>query len=100
MRRSVRPHSVPPRFLRGYSMIRRMMPIVLLLFAGAVGAADLRTLKNETLKGELVSANDKDLVFNVAGENRTLPVAVVSHIDFSPEGKIAPDAKYADLELT
>jgi hypothetical protein len=82
-------------------MIRRLVPIALLvLIAGAVGGADLRTLKNETFKGDIVGATDKEIVFSTGGEKVTLPITQIHSININPEGKIEPGTKYADLELT
>jgi hypothetical protein len=82
-------------------MCRRTLLVALaLLIVSASRAADLRTLKNETFKGDLVAVTDKEIVFSKGGDKVTLPVTQVLFLDFGPPGKIAPDVKYADLELT
>src|SRR5262249_19673098 len=61
---------------------------------------ELVTLKNEVLKGELVSVTDKEIVFQKTGGDRvTFSPKEVLRVDLGPEGKVPPDAKYADVEL-
>jgi len=82
-------------------MPRRTLPLLVpLLLVTVVGAADLRTLKNETFKGDLVAANDKEIVFSKGGEKMTLPLTDVLAVDLNPAAKIAPDTKYGEVELT
>jgi len=70
------------------------------LLVGAASAADLVTLKNQVLKGDLASVTDKEIVFVKAGGERvTFSVKEVLRVDLGPEGKIPPETKYADVEL-
>jgi len=82
-------------------MLRRLLPVTLtLLVVPLARAAELRTLKNETLKGELVAASDKEIVFDRGGDKLTLPLREVLNIDLNPLARVPPDAKYADVDLT
>jgi len=69
--------------------------------APAASAAELRTLKGETLKGELVSVSEKEIVLDVEGKKVSTPVDQVVSLTLK-EGfeKIEGDAKYAEVELT
>jgi hypothetical protein len=80
------------------------MPVRLALFALLVGAsaslgAELRTLKGETLKGELVSIDDKQIVIATAKEKVATPLNAVLQLDLGPAGK-NPPGPYTDVELT
>jgi hypothetical protein len=70
------------------------------LLLGPATAAELVTLKNEVVKGELVSVTDKEIVFQKTGGDKvTFSPKEVLRIDLGAEGKVPPDAKYADVEL-
>jgi hypothetical protein len=77
----------------------RSLPL-LLVFVSIGSAAQLRTLKNETFTGELVSVSDKEIVFAKGGtENVTLPVLQVVQIDLVGQGRIPTGSNYIDVEL-
>ncbi|MBI1917842.1 MAG: NPCBM/NEW2 domain-containing protein [Planctomycetes bacterium] len=71
------------------------------LVAPAASAAELKTLKGESLKGELVSISDKEIVLEVDGKKVSTPIPQVLHLNLK-DGfeKIEGDTKYAEVELT
>jgi hypothetical protein len=74
-----------------------------LVAAARIDAAELRTLKGETITGEIVSVTDKEVVVVRSGENAgeriTTPLAQVLQIDYNPAGKPSSDP-FIDVELT
>jgi hypothetical protein len=84
-------------------LCRTVLAFVLLapLVQMAASGAELKTLKGESFKGDLVSVSDKEIVFaKSGGEKVTIPVSQVLKLDLAPLGKINPDAQYSDVELT
>jgi len=74
--------------------------LVLALVAPAASAAELKTLKNEILKGDLVSISDKEVVLDVEGKKVKTPIdQVVSLTVQEGSEKIPDDAKYSEVEL-
>jgi hypothetical protein len=71
----------------------------LALQIGESRGSDLRTLKGETISGEVVSITDKEVVVLRSGERVTTPLAQVLQIDYNPAGKPSNDAS-VDVELT
>src|SRR5262245_38668959 len=78
--------------------VRRAL-LALLVVALPCRAAELRTLKGETVTGDLVSINDKEIVLAKGAERVATPLAQVLQVDFGPAGK-PPAGPYADVELT
>jgi hypothetical protein len=74
--------------------------LALLLCASAGWGADLRTLKDEVVKGDLVSITDKEIVLDQGGKKVATPVDQVLKLEFAPAGRLPPDTKFADVELT
>ncbi|HKB40794.1 MAG TPA: NPCBM/NEW2 domain-containing protein [Gemmataceae bacterium] len=81
------------------SLLRALL--VFALVAPATSAAELKTLKGESLKGDLVSISDKELVLSVDGKNVSTPIDQVLQLTLK-EGfeKIDNDTKYSEVELT
>jgi hypothetical protein len=85
-------------------MSARRVLLTLTLIAACAGAgdcraADLRTLKGDTISGDVVSLTDKEVVILRSGERVTTPLTQVLQIDYNPRGKPPTDA-FADVELT
>jgi NPCBM/NEW2 domain len=81
----------------------RFLPAFLLVLAPAVqGAVELNTLKNETIKGELVSVSAKEIVIDTSGGKKvTTAVDQVLNLTFpNPLENLGADVKYALMELT
>ena len=81
------------------SVLRALL--VVALVAPAASAAELKTLKGESLKGELVSISGKEIVLEVDGKKVSTPIDQVLHLNLK-DGfeKIESDTKYAEVELT
>lgn len=73
---------------------------VALLAASTLSAAELRTLKGELHKGELVSLNDKEVVFEAGGKKLTLKIEEVLTLNLSDDYEKLADVKYILVELT
>ncbi len=81
------------------SVLRALL--VFALVAPVASAAELKTLKGESLKGELVSISDKEIVLEVDGKKVSTPIDQVLHLNLKAGfEKIEGDAKYAEVELT
>jgi hypothetical protein len=80
-------------------MTLRASLLILFLGASAGWSAELRTLKKESFKGDLVSVTEKEVVFASGGTNKTIPALEVMEIELAPEPKLAADVKYADVEI-
>src|SRR4051812_28854494 len=78
--------------------LRRVL-LALLLLGPPCRGAELRTLKGESLSGEVVSVNEKEVVLTRGGDRVATPLAQVLQLDFGPPGK-APAGPYTDVELT
>src|SRR5262249_12284294 len=72
----------------------------LLLLGSAAVAAEVTTLKNEVLKGEVVSLSEKELVLQQGDKKVTRPIKEILKIDFREPVKPASSATYASVELT
>ena len=70
-----------------------------LLCAAAARRAEIKTLKGESFKGEVVSVNSKEIVLDVAGESKTFQVSEIVGIDYNAGTKVPVDAKFTDVEL-
>jgi hypothetical protein len=78
--------------------VRRVLLCVLLAAATARGA-EIRTLKGETISGDIVSLTAKEVVVAKGSERVTTPLAQVLQIDYNPAGKPGTDP-FTDVELT
>jgi hypothetical protein len=80
------------------SVLRALL--VVALVAPAASAAELKTLKGESLKGELVSISDKEVVLEVDGKKVGTPISQVLHLTLKDSyEKIEANTKYAEVEL-
>lgn len=70
----------------------------LLLCVAAASAAELKTLKGEVVKGEVVSVTPKEIVLDVDGEQRTFATAQLVSVDYAALPKM-PAGPYIDVEL-
>jgi hypothetical protein len=74
--------------------------IIAIMLATATGPrAELRTLKGESIAGEIVSITDKEVVLRRGGERVSTPLAQVLLIDYNAAAK-APADTFTDVELT
>jgi hypothetical protein len=83
-------------------MSPRRALIALFLCASVVSAADLRIQKDgatQTVSGELVRLDDKQVVLKSDGEERAFPLDQVLTLDLAPKDVPLKD-KYTDVELT
>jgi hypothetical protein len=74
--------------------------LALLLGASVGWGADLHTLKEEVIKGDVVRITDKEIVLDQGGKKVTTPVDRVLKLVFGEPGKLPPEATFADVELT
>ncbi len=82
--------------------IFRLVPVAVLLAAMPAPAAEVKTLKNDSIKGELASINEKEVVLDVGGGKKvTTPINQVLLIDLgNPVVPPGADVKYALVELS
>jgi hypothetical protein len=74
---------------------------LLLMALPAARAAELKTLKGDVIKGDLVSVSAKEVVLDVAGKRVTTPNDQVLTLTLTEEyEKLGPEVKYALVELT
>ncbi len=73
--------------------------LMLVLTAALAQAAELKTLKGEVLKGDLVSVDKTAVVFKIEGKDVSTPIEQVLAIDLSMAPALK-DVKYTDVELT
>jgi hypothetical protein len=78
----------------------RISLFALLLCATVATATELKTLKGEVVKGDVVSITSKEIVVKVGEEEKTYALSQIATIDFSAAPKMAADAAYHDIELT
>jgi hypothetical protein len=74
--------------------------LALSFFAAITHAAELRTLKGDAHKGELVSVSDMEVVFAKGAERITVPTSQVLNIELTPPEVIPRENAYVDVELT
>lgn len=83
--------------------VRRTL-MAFVLVTSVVAAADLRIQKDgavETISGDLVSLDDKNIVLKKGADEITVPIDQVLTLDLKPDDKLFPrDAKYTTVELT
>jgi hypothetical protein len=76
--------------------------LALLLCASAATGAELKTLKGEVFKGDVVSVTAKEIAFEVVDgdkkEKKTFAVNEIASVDFAPNPAALP-AVYHDVEL-
>ena len=66
-----------------------------------VSAAELKTLKGEVIKGDIVSLSDKEIVLEADGKKVATPIDQVLTLSIKDEFEtIGPDTKFALVELT
>ena len=81
------------------SVLRALLVFVLL--TPVASAAELKTLKGASLKGEVVSISDKEVVLEVDGKKVSTPIPQILQLNLKDGfDKIESDAKYAEVELT
>jgi len=78
---------------------RTLLLLALLAAVPSLPAAEVTLLKGGTLKGDLVSLDDKELVFSEGEKRVTKPILEVLKIDFKELGKPAAGVEHADVEL-
>ncbi len=81
-------------------MPMRVACLALLLGALAASAAELHTLKNEKITGEVVRVSGTEIVLSAGGKEIATPTTAILRLDFPDNTRIKPDDKFADVELT
>ena len=79
--------------------VRRIL-IALLLCASAGWGAEWRTLKQETITGDLVGISDKEIVINRGADKVTTPIDQALLLTFGPQTGALPNVPWTDVELT
>ncbi len=80
------------------SAIRVLLLVV--LAAAPAAAAELKTLKGQSYKGELVALSDKEIVFEADGQKLTIPLEEVVLLTLRDGAdKLGPDVVYSEVEL-
>jgi hypothetical protein len=74
--------------------------LALLLCASLGLCAELRTLKGDLIKGDVIRITEKEIVLAQDGKETATPLGKVLQLDFGPSGKITADTKFTDVELT
>jgi hypothetical protein len=76
--------------------------LVLLLFAPAAGAAELKTLKGDVIKGDVVSVSEKEIIIDTGGGKKVAtPITQALALTLSEEyEKLGPDVRFTQVELT
>jgi NPCBM/NEW2 domain len=89
------------RTLRGFLMPVRVVLFALLIGAATATGAELKTLKGETFKGDVVSVSAKEIVLDLPGEGKkTFLISQIVGVDYAAAPpKVALDTKYSDVEL-
>jgi len=74
--------------------------LALTLIVAVARSGELRTLKGEVHKGNLVRITDKEVVFDAGGGNTiTLPAQQILAVDLGPTEKLPAEATWVDVEL-
>ena len=80
--------------------VRRTL-LVLLLCASTGWAAELKTLKQETITGDLVRISSKEIVLKAASGDVTTPIDQVLTLTFGQQtGPLPSNLAWVDVELT
>lgn len=75
--------------------------VVVALVAFPASGAELKTLKGETIKGDVISVNDKEIVINTGTKQVTTPVGQVLALNLRDQpDKLDPKTPYIEIELT
>src|SRR4051812_27652642 len=79
-------------------MPMRTTLLALLFCATALPAAELKTLKGEVVKGDVVSVSPKEVVIKTEGGDKTYGIKEIASVDFAPKAPALP-AAFHDVEL-
>ena len=74
--------------------------IALLIFAAAGWGAELRTLKQETITGDLAGISNKEIVIARGDDKVTTPIDQALLLTFGPQTGALPNISWVDVELT
>jgi hypothetical protein len=91
----------PPsnRDARPIMPMRRTL-LVLLICASAGWGAELHTLKQETITGDLVGISNKEIVIARGPDKVTTPIDQALLLTFGPQTGALPNVPWVDVELT
>ncbi len=78
----------------------RQTLIALFLCASISQAAELRTLKQESITGDLVGISDKEIVIAHGADKVTTPINQALLLTFNPPTGALPNVPWVDVELT
>jgi hypothetical protein len=82
----------------------RISLVAVVLLAATAAAAEVKTevktLKGEVIKGDLVSLDAKALVITDGDEKKTIPLTEVATLDFNAPAKLPANIGFHDIELT
>ena len=78
----------------------RALCAALVLNATVVSAAEIFPVKGDSVKGDIVSVSDKDVVYKVGDKTVTRPIKEILKIDYRDTGKPATGTSYSMVELT
>ncbi|HVS34395.1 MAG TPA: NPCBM/NEW2 domain-containing protein [Gemmataceae bacterium] len=80
---------------------RSLVVLLLCAAAGWAGPAEVRTLKQETITGELVRVTSKEIVVKAASGEVTTPIDEVLTLTFGQQaGALPSNVPWVDVELT
>jgi NPCBM/NEW2 domain len=79
--------------------VRRTL-IALLICASAGWGAELHTLKQETISGDLVGISGKEIVIARGADKVTTPIDQALLLTFGPQTGALPNVPWVDVELT
>ena len=71
-----------------------------LILNAALSAAEIFPVKGDSVKGDIVSVSDKDVVYKVGDKTVTRPIKEILKIDYRDTGKPATGTSYSMVELT
>jgi hypothetical protein len=81
--------------------MRALRALLLFLLCTSIAvSAELRTVKGELLKGDLVSVSDKEVVLSVGGKETPVPLVGILAIELGAPGKLPTENRIIDVELT
>lgn len=67
--------------------------------ATVLQAGELRTLKGETVNGDLVSVDNKEVVLLKGNQRISTPAGEVLQVDLAAPARLPPDARFSEVEL-
>lgn len=79
--------------------LARFLLACLVLAVPTSFAAEISLLKGGSVKGDIVSISEKEVVYEIAGAKKTLPITDVLKIDYTDPGRPPAAAKYAQVEI-